>query len=99
VFLASTRQFKRAAELLLDAIATFTRCVGVGMHVRGGEWWGACVVCRVLVATPNSALPGALARRNTCGLHVYRPPNPLCLPQTEHPALPCPAVPCPAAAS
>jgi hypothetical protein len=27
VFLASTRQFKRAAELLLDAIATFTRCL------------------------------------------------------------------------
>ena len=40
VFLAATRQFKRAAELLLDAIATFTRLVG------GRVWW--CVmVCGV----------------------------------------------------
>lgn len=30
VFLMATRQFKRAAELLLDAIATFTRQGGGG---------------------------------------------------------------------
>lgn len=85
VFLISTRQFQRAAQLLLDAIATFTRWVGtppLARLVPGGATVTFCLQAPEAAVLLPGLLPPACcghparchARHLTCTL----PPAPAC---------------------
>ena len=64
VFLMATRQFKRAAELLLDAIATFTRCSRQGVVFSSLPG-----IAELVGAEPQSCCWASLPHSPDDGLH------------------------------